>query len=117
MCIRDRSFPRLRLIWSSSPYATAEIFSDLKQNHDEPDAGAAAAIGMDDDVVGEHTFHLTPVDMLRAMPGVTAKNYVYLTNHVESIQALCAMPLAAIQELIGSEPGKKLHAFLHAAAT
>lgn len=111
------SFPRLRLIWSSSPYATAEIFSDLKQNHDEPDAGAAAAIGMDDDVVGEHTFHLTPVDMLRAMPGVTAKNYVYLTNHVESIQALCAMPLAAIQELIGSEPGKKLHAFLHAAAT
>ena len=55
--------------------------------------------------------------MLRAMPGVTAKNYVYLTNHVESIQALCAMPLAAIQELIGSEPGKKLYAFLHAAAT
>ncbi|WFD01341.1 DNA repair protein RAD16 [Malassezia obtusa] len=110
------SFPRLRLIWSSSPYATAEIFADLKQNHDEPNASAAAAVGLDDDTLGEHTLNLTPVDMLRAMPGVTAKNYVYLMNAVENIQELCETPLSTLQQLIGSEPGRKLHAFLHQTA-
>lgn len=110
------SFPRLRLIWSSSPYATAEIFADLKQGHDEPDATTAAAVGMDDDALGESTLNLTPVDMLRAMPGVTAKNYVYLMNAVESVQDLCATPLERLEQLIGREPGRKLHAFLHATA-
>ncbi|KAK7040936.1 DNA repair protein RAD16 [Paramarasmius palmivorus] len=31
------TFPRLRIIWSSSPYATADIFKDLKKDRSEPD--------------------------------------------------------------------------------
>lgn len=31
------AFPRLKIIWSSSPYQTAEIFEELKKNQDEPD--------------------------------------------------------------------------------
>ena len=38
-------FPRLRIIWSRSLHATAEIFRNLKSNFDEPDAVTAAAIG------------------------------------------------------------------------
>jgi DNA excision repair protein ERCC-4 len=34
------AFPRLRIIWSSSPYQTAEIFSELKKQQDEPDRSA-----------------------------------------------------------------------------
>lgn len=30
-------FPKLRLVWSPSPYATAQLFEELKQNRDEPD--------------------------------------------------------------------------------
>ncbi|WFD42905.1 DNA repair protein RAD16 [Malassezia psittaci] len=107
------SFPRLRIIWSSSPYATAEIFAELKQSHDEPDAATAANIGMDDDVVGDNTINLTPVDMLRAMPGVTAKNYIYLMNAIENVSELCAASSTTLEQIIGREPGRKLHSFLH----
>lgn len=31
------SFPRVRIIWSSSPYASAQIFNDLKLDNPEPD--------------------------------------------------------------------------------
>ncbi len=38
-------FPRLRLLWSRSLHATADLFRALKEGRDEPDALAAAAIG------------------------------------------------------------------------
>lgn len=38
-------FPRLRLIWSRSLHATADLFRALKTHQDEPDPVAAAAVG------------------------------------------------------------------------
>jgi len=38
-------FPRLRIIWSRSLHATADIFRALKSNQDDPDPNEAAAIG------------------------------------------------------------------------
>jgi DNA excision repair protein ERCC-4 len=35
-------FPRLRLIWSRSLHATADIFQQLKANQEEPDPVAGA---------------------------------------------------------------------------
>lgn len=42
-------FPTLRLIWSRSPHATADIFRDLKRHHPQPDEAFAAAVGVDED--------------------------------------------------------------------
>lgn len=39
-------FPRLRLIWSRSVHATAEIFASLKINQDEPDEVKAIRVGV-----------------------------------------------------------------------
>lgn len=39
-------FPRLRLVWSRSVHATAEIFASLKANQDEPDEAKAARVGV-----------------------------------------------------------------------
>lgn len=39
-------FPRLRIIWSRSLHATAEIFSSLKANQDEPDEAKAIRVGV-----------------------------------------------------------------------
>ncbi len=38
-------FPRLRIIWSRSLHATADLFRALKANQDEPDPAAAALVG------------------------------------------------------------------------
>ena len=39
-------FPRLRIIWSRSLHATAEIFMSLKTNQDEPDEKKATRVGV-----------------------------------------------------------------------
>lgn len=39
-------FPRLRIVWSRSLHATAEIFATLKANQDEPDEAKAIKIGV-----------------------------------------------------------------------
>lgn len=39
-------FPRLRIIWSRSLHATAEIFASLKANQDEPDETKAVRVGV-----------------------------------------------------------------------
>jgi len=40
------AFPRIKLIWSSSPYQTAEIFEELKRNQKEPDPLEAIKLGL-----------------------------------------------------------------------
>lgn len=39
-------FPRLRIVWSRSLHATADIFAALKSNQDEPDLGRAMRVGV-----------------------------------------------------------------------
>src|ERR1700761_5732939 len=51
------AFPRVRVIWSSSPYASADIFKDLKTNSREPDYAAAVAIGADSDPAAGQGMH------------------------------------------------------------
>ena len=40
-------FPRLRILWSPSPHATAELFEELKKGREQPDARKAAAMSFD----------------------------------------------------------------------
>merc|ERR1719430_3071474 len=40
-------FPKLRILWSPSPHATAELFEELKKGREEPDATKAAAVSVD----------------------------------------------------------------------
>lgn len=39
-------FPRLRIVWSRSLFATAEVFASLKANQDEPDEAKAMRVGV-----------------------------------------------------------------------
>ncbi|KAL9698649.1 hypothetical protein quinque_002090 [Culex quinquefasciatus] len=41
-------FPKLKLVWSPSPYATAQLFEELKQGKLEPDPDVAALVGSDE---------------------------------------------------------------------
>lgn len=112
-------FPRLRVIWSSSPYFTADVFADLKTNQNEPDPDKASLIGTDSangEVAAEgyeSAFMQTPQEVLRSMPGITSKNFRYVMSKVKSLEELAGMEQAAIAELIGSEAAKSLHGFLH----
>ncbi|KAL8283775.1 hypothetical protein RQP46_005207 [Phenoliferia psychrophenolica] len=110
------TFPKLRIIWSSSPYQTVDIFRSLKENRDEPDADKAVSVGVDEAATegsGEAGLAFAPQELLRNLPGITTTNYRYVMGKVENIEQLCELPLEGVQELIGAEKGRTLYRFLH----
>lgn len=107
------SFPRMRILWSSSPYATADIFTDLKQQRPEPDAARAIAVGAEEDPEAGAGVNQTAEELLRALPGVSARNVKYVMSQVHSVRAFCALNLPAVQEILGNEPGKACWEFMH----
>jgi DNA excision repair protein ERCC-4 len=108
------AFPKLRIIWSSSPYATADIFAEFKKNNPEPDPQLAITIGAEDGGGDEgEAVNQLAEEILRALPGVTQKNYRAIMNRVGSLRELCELSLKELQSIIGDEPGKACHTFIH----
>jgi DNA excision repair protein ERCC-4 len=107
------AFPRLRIIWSSSPYATAEIFADLKNNIAQPDPKKAALVGAEDEGLDSTGVNAAAEELLRSLPGITAKNVRHVMNMVGSVRELCDLDLAGVQAILGIQAGKTLHTFLH----
>ena len=107
------TFPRVRIIWSSSPYATSEIFKDLKLNNPEPDPTTAITIGAEDDPDVGAGVNAAAEELLRCLPGITAKNAKHVMSKIRSVRELCEMDLFQVQEILGMEPGKACWEFIH----
>ncbi|KAI2605041.1 DNA repair protein [Hypoxylon fragiforme] len=108
------AFPKLRVIWSSSPYQTAEIFEALKSQQDEPDPVAAVRAGLDKDMKAEdQAFNLEPHEMLGVVPGITPKNLKNITLEVESVREVANMSEAELAPHIGKEAARQVHGFFN----
>lgn len=109
------AFPRLKIIWSSSPYQTAEIFSELKKQAEEPDPLKAVQIGLDPSMQGDEmrSFNQVTQDMLRALPGANEKIVTTLTLEVESLMELANMEEKELCKLIGTDVGRRIHRFFN----
>lgn len=107
------TFPRVRIIWSSSPYATADIFNDLKMNNPEPDPMKAIAVGAEEDPEAGAGVNSAAEDLLRCLPGITAKNVKYVMSRLRNVRELCEMSLSQVQGILGVEPGKACWEFMH----
>ncbi|XP_057511388.1 DNA repair endonuclease UVH1 isoform X1 [Actinidia eriantha] len=114
-------FPRLRIVWSRSLYATAEIFASLKSNQDEPDEAKAIRVGVpseegivENDVRAEN-YNTSAVEFLRRLPGVTDSNYRTVMDGCESLAELALLPVEKLAELMGGQKAAKtLRDFLDA---
>ncbi|KAK9121248.1 hypothetical protein Syun_018865 [Stephania yunnanensis] len=114
-------FPRLRLVWSRSLHATAEIFSLLKANQDEPDEIKAVRVGVPSDEgivendVRAENYNTSAIEFLRRLPGVTDTNYRGLMDGCESLSELALLPVEMLAELMGSKnAARTLRDFLDA---
>ena len=120
------TFPRLKIIWSSSPYQTAEIFAELKKNSPEPDPIRAVQCGLDVDIttssgplgsdmaaagIEHRTFNMLPQEMLRAVPGVTPKVLERLILETNNITEIANMSVDQLDPLIGKEAARKIASF------
>ncbi|KAI0395592.1 DNA repair endonuclease XPF [Xylariaceae sp. FL0594] len=106
------AFPRLRVIWSSSPYQTAEIFENLKSQEPEPDPFVAVRAGLDKDMKAEdQVFNLEPQEMLGVVPGVTPQNLKNLVLQTENVREVANMTVEELDPVIGKEAARKVHGF------
>ncbi|KAK6500553.1 hypothetical protein TWF506_003326 [Arthrobotrys conoides] len=107
-------FPKLRIIWSSSPYQTAEIFEELKKNEREPDPLKAVSIGLAD---GEDEYSIyapAPMEILKSIPGITEDNYKQIMLEVDTIIELGNMSENALSAMIGPEAARRVYKFFDA---
>ncbi|OCT54594.1 DNA repair protein rad16 [Cladophialophora carrionii] len=105
-------FPRLKIIWASSPYQTAEIFEELKKQQEEPDPYKAVQVGL---AAGEdpeeRTFNTGPQELLRTIPGVTDKNASRLYLETRNVLEVANMSLEELDPLVGREAGRQIVRF------
>ncbi|KAI8302461.1 DNA repair protein [Colletotrichum sp. SAR11_59] len=108
------AFPKLRIIWSSSPYQTAEIFESLKSQEDEPDPIAAVRAGLDEDMKAEdQSFNLEPQEMLSAVPGVNPKNIMRLVLATENLREVANLNERELEPMVGKEAGRQIYGFFN----
>ncbi|KAL4993799.1 hypothetical protein BDV10DRAFT_189633 [Aspergillus recurvatus] len=119
------AFPRLKIIWSSSPYQTAEIFAELKKNAPEPDPVRAVQIGLDVDIsedtgsgdvmaasgIEHRMFNLLPQEMLRAVPGVSPQVSERLILETGNITEIANMSVEELDPLMGREAARQVVGF------
>ncbi|EYU40836.1 hypothetical protein ABFS82_05G079800 [Erythranthe guttata] len=114
-------FPRLRIVWSRSLHATAEIFAMLKVNQDEPDVGKAIRIGVpsedgiiENDIRAEN-LNTSAVEFLRRLPGITDSNYRSVMDGCKNLAEFVQLPMEKLAVLMGGhKAAKTLRDFLDA---
>lgn len=111
-------FPKLRLVWSPSPYATAQLFEEIKQTKEQPDPNAAVQLGTDDpsqelDAVTEK-YNANIHDFVMKLPGINLKNIGNVMRHGKSLKEMLKMDETQLKELVGNvKDAKALWISLH----
>lgn len=108
------AFPKLRIIWSSSPYETAEIFASLKTLEHEPDPIAAVQAGLDKDSrVEDQVFNQEPQEMLSIVPGVTPQNIKSLVLDTENVREVANMTEKELEPIVGKTSARQIYGFFN----
>lgn len=111
-------FPKLRIVWSPSPYATAQLFEELKMHKEEPNPEMAIQLGSEDpsqdfDLISEK-YNTNIHDFLLKLPGITSKNIDAVMRKGKSFKDLLKLTEVELGELLdNSKNGKDLWEIMH----
>ncbi|KAL3282353.1 hypothetical protein HHI36_005540 [Cryptolaemus montrouzieri] len=96
-------FPKLRIIWSPNPYASAQLFEELKQNKDQPNIEYATSIGDELDInVFETKYNSGIYDFVRKLPGINSKNIDTLLRRVKNMKNALKLSEEELKDILGN---------------
>ncbi|CAI5759061.1 unnamed protein product [Candida verbasci] len=112
------SFPKLKIIWSASPYETAQILLELKSNQEEPDVGMALDKGVNKDLIvteggGPPIINDDALDFIQTIPGINNLNCYQLIQKVNNIEQLVQLEKEEFMKILGDENGRKAYNFIN----
>ncbi|XP_026751876.1 DNA repair endonuclease XPF isoform X1 [Galleria mellonella] len=113
-------FPRLKLVWSPSPYATAELFYELKQGRKNPNVAEVLALSGDNtaDDMNYERYNIVVHDFVQKLPGVTSKNITRIMNKGISLDNLITLNQEELETIIENKnEAETLYSILHVKAT
>jgi DNA excision repair protein ERCC-4 len=105
-------FPKLRLVWSPSPYATAQLFEEIKMNKEQPNPTAVVQVGTEDpsqelDSITEK-YNANVHDFLLKLPGINLKNIDSVMRKGKNLKELLKMDENQLKEILGNAKDAKL---------
>nr|XP_037870438.1 DNA repair endonuclease XPF-like isoform X2 [Bombyx mori] len=112
-------FPRLKLVWSPSPYATAELFYELKQGRNNPNIAEAIALSGENtaDDMNYERYNILVHDFVQKLPGVTSKNINRIMNKGISLDHLITLTKEELSDVVENKnEAETLYSILHVKA-
>ncbi|XP_063988411.1 DNA repair endonuclease XPF-like isoform X1 [Diachasmimorpha longicaudata] len=99
-------FPKLKLVWSPNPPATAQLFQELKEGRAQPDAQIARQIGAEADVEEKNymreRFNIKIQDFIAKLPGIYSRNLRVILNNGVSLDHLITLSEEELTKIIGN---------------
>ncbi|XP_044750246.1 DNA repair endonuclease XPF [Coccinella septempunctata] len=108
-------FPKLRLIWSPNPYASAQLFEELKQNKEQPNIEYATSIGDEQDFnIIETKYNSGIYDFVRKLPGINSKNIDTFLRRVKNMEGALKLTEDELKDILGNtNDAKAFYMCLH----
>ncbi|CAL1528126.1 unnamed protein product [Lymnaea stagnalis] len=116
LAILTMQFPKLRLLWCPSPYATAELFEELKAGRPQPNAEIAMTVSAASSEMPDWTdkYNHGPQDFVLRMPGINSKNFHSILNKFTNLSEVSLASLEELTQVLGSaQHAQQLYDFLH----
>ncbi|KAH9489914.1 DNA repair endonuclease XPF [Bulinus truncatus] len=116
LAILTMQFPKLRLLWCPSPYASAELFDELKAGRPQPNAEMAMTVTAASSDMPDWTdkYNHGPQDFVLRMPGINSKNYHCILNKFTNLYEVSQASLEHLTQVLGSSAhAQQLYDFLH----
>ncbi|CAG0897565.1 unnamed protein product, partial [Cyprideis torosa] len=116
-------FPKLKILWSPGPFATAEMFHQLKIGKPQPDAETAIGVRSEEirgggrqgeGVLPDSKYNPVIRDFIFKLPGINTKNEKLILNNFNDLKHLMSQSEEDLNKLLGnSVTARVLHAALH----
>lgn len=113
-------FPRLRLIWSSSPLQTVNIILELKLGREQPDPTLSVGLGSKAKSTGatgknqNASADQEKLTKLLSVPGISKVEYFNIRRKVKTFKKLSSLSQQDLTDLFGDELMEKISQFLQA---
>lgn len=110
------SFPKLGLLWSPSPWFTAQLFLDLQKNEQPPDPYQAMSKADSSNIMikrGDPLFDITTERMMTFIPGMTFLYQDIIREKFVSIKELASKTQTELDVTLGPSVSEQIYSFFH----
>ncbi|CCH41060.1 DNA excision repair protein [Wickerhamomyces ciferrii] len=108
-------FPKMKILWSSSPYQTTELIMELKASREEPDIVKAVEAGTKEDKQRNNdSTKSNIITLLQNIPGITNVDLYSIMRKFKDVNKLTGMDREQLNDAVGEDLGERIYDHIQA---